>query len=236
MVRIFCFTSDNSLPALRVFAHLLTKYWPMHPDVIVAGFSLPGFALPASFRFHSIGKFENYPISEWSTAVIEFLHSMSDTHFIWMQEDLWLLRQVDRNAVNAMCHWMELKPDIGRFDLCRDRANNADIQPAGYLGYLDLVESTPEIVYHFSFQASIWRRDTMLACLSPHETPWQAEIAGTQRLTETGKRVLGTRQSPLKYLIGYQRGELALDGGYQGKEYAMSQIDVGELKDLGYLP
>jgi hypothetical protein len=233
MVRIFCFTSDKTLSALRVFAHLLTKYWPMHPDVVVAGFSQPDFNLPPSFQFRSIGKFERYPIGEWSTAVIEFLYSMSDVHFIWMQEDLWLLRQVDRNAVTAMCQMMLRKPDIGRFDLCRDRANNADIQNAGYLGYLDLVESTPQIVYHFSFQSSIWRRDTMLACLAPHETPWQAEIAGNKRLADTGKRVLGTRQSPLKYLIAYQRGELTLDGGYQGKEYAMSQTDIGELQDLG---
>lgn len=208
----------------------------MHPDVVVVGFSQPGFSLPPSFQFRSIGRFENYPISEWSTAIIEFLHSVNDMHFIWMQEDLWLLRQVDRNAVTVICQMMLRNPDIGRFDLCRDRANNPGIQPAGYLGYLDLVESTPEIMYHFSFQASIWRRDTMLACLEPHETPWQTEIAGNKRLADIGKRVMGTRQSPLKYLIGYQRGELVLDGGYQGKEYAMSQTDIGELKDLGYLP
>jgi hypothetical protein len=233
-MRTICFTSDKRACAMPAFAHQWDKYAAELPFEF-AGYTNPGVKMTLGHTFHSIGDFANYPFERWSDGIIKHLSSVNDDLILWMMEDFWLLRQVDITAVHLLENYMLQHPDIARMDLSSDRASNRDILDTGYLGHLDLVESTPEIVYHFSFQAGIWRRKMLLDCMTVGETPWEAEINGNARLIEHGYRVLGTRQRPMRYLIAVQQGKVTLDGGYQGKAFGLYGNDREELDRLGYL-
>lgn len=232
-MRTICFTSDKRTWALPAFSHQWDKYARL--DFEFAGYTDPGIKMTHGHPFHSIGNFADYPFERWSDGVIKFLGSIHDDLILWMMEDFWLLRKANNTAIYDLEKYMLLHPDIARMDLSADRANNRDIRDIGYLGCLDLVESTPEIVYHFSFQAGIWRRKMLLDCMVGGETPWQAEINGSHRLADLGYRVLGTRQRPLRYLIAVQQGIVTFDGGYQGKAFALPPQERDELERFGYL-
>jgi hypothetical protein len=218
---------------MPAFAHQWYKYARLPFEF--AGYTDPGVQMTLGHTFNSIGDFASYPFGRWSDGVIKFLDSIHDDLFLWMMEDFWLIRDADVNAIYRLEEYMLQHPDIARMDLSADRANNQNILDVGYLGRLDLVESTKDIPYHFSFQAGIWRRTMLLDCMIAGENPWQAEINGSARLIELGYRVLGTRQRPLRYLIAVQQGNVTLDGGYQGKAFGLYGQDRDDLEKLGYL-
>jgi hypothetical protein len=232
-MRTICFTSDKRTWALPAFAH----QWDKHARLAFefAGYTDPGVKMTHGHPFNSIGDFSDYPFDRWSDGVIKFLETIHDDLFLWMMEDFWLLRKADTTAIYELEKYMLQHPDIARMDLSADRANNRDIRDIGYLGRLDLVESTKDIPYHFSFQAGIWRRKMLLDCMIQGENPWQSEINGSERLIDLGYRVMGTRQRPLRYLIAVQQGQVTLDGGYQGKAFGLDEADRFEMERLGYL-
>jgi hypothetical protein len=239
-MRTICFTSDKRAWAMPAFAHQWDKYTASASNFSAlpfefAGYTNPGVRMTLGHTFHSIGDFADYPFEKWSDGIIKFLSSIHDDLILWMMEDFWLLRQADDKAIYKLEEYMLQHLDIARMDLSSDRASNKDILDIGYLGHLDLVESTPDIVYHFSFQAGIWRRKMLLDCMTIGETPWEAEINGNARLIEYGYRVLGTRQRPLRYLIAVQQGKVTLDGGYQGKAFGLCGQDRDDLEEWGYL-
>ena len=236
MIKIVIPTSDKTMWALRPFAYLLRRYWPEHPPVIVGGYTAPTFRLPDDFEFRSIGRFADYPAARWSDGVIALLNGLSDDYLIVMMDDYWLNRRVDHSAIVALGLYIQSVDNVARLDLTADRLGAAGHTPFGAVDHLDIIKSDPASQYHFSMQAALWRRDLLLNCLAPHETPWECEIAASGRLAALGYTVLGTRQAPLRYTIAVQQGKLALDGGYQTAAYALQQTDADHIKAAGWIP
>ncbi len=230
-VRVFCFTSDKYLWAVKGFVHQMQKYW-LGMETVVIGFTEPDFNLPRNFSFHSVGKFKDYPAERWSDAVIEFLNGVEDEIFVLMLEDYWLTRKVDDKAVDLLTWYMQKYPDISSIDLTTDRLYGSNIMDYRSLDTLDLVINSPPAPYHFSLQARMWRRSEILRYLIPGETPWQTELDGSRRMIEDRAIVLGTRQIPLRYLIAVQGGKVAFDGGYQVPGILMRETDKRELEKL----
>lgn len=227
-MRVFCFTSDKYLWAVKGFIHQMQKYW-LGIETVIVGFTEPNFDLPKSFSFHSVGKFEDYPADKWSDAAIEFLNGVDDEIFVLMLEDYWLTRKVDQKAMQLLEWYMQKYPDISGIDLTTDRLYGSDLRDYESLDTLDLVINDPPAPYHLSLQARIWRKSEILRYLRPGETPWQTEIDGSGRMIEDRAIVLGTRQIPLRYLIAVQNGKVAFDGGYQAPGVLMRESDKREL-------
>ena len=203
--RVFVTTNDRHLWALQPFAYLFNRYWSELQPVVVAGYTPPDFELPPNFEFYQIAE-ENYPVEQWSDGVMKFLGDMDDELFIWMLEDMWLVRTVDVRAVGSLAEYMQHHRDIIRMDLTTDRlyslGSPGQVPEYEYYGSLDLIWSEPESPYHVSLQAAIWRRDYALHYMVPGETPWDFEFAGTTRLSSTpDMQVLGTRQFPCRYTL-----------------------------------
>lgn len=233
-MRTLVFTSDKTQWALQAFAHQWTRYVGAQWPVLVCGFTPPLFPLPAYFKFHSIGAFEEYPVSRWSDAVIRVLSAIDDEIILFTMDDFWLSRAVDTDAINALAAYMRRdNPHVARLDLTTDRLYATNLSDVQSLGRLDLITNAYPVAYAMSFQNALWRRTELLKHLRPNESPWDSEIAGTRRMEDAGALVMGTRQAPMRYLIAVQHGRLAFDGGYQVPRVPFT--DWGELKELGYL-
>ena len=229
---IFVLTSDKYLAALRPFAYLLNKYWQPNPTVIVGGFTPPEFALPINFKFHSIGKFEDYPVDRWSNSVIRFLLEQPHDIYVFMLEDYWVTHPVNDSVVQVAVDYMRQFEYVARFDLTGDRLHSGFAKDYGKAGEVDLIVSDPESQYHCSLMAGVWRRSHMLKILVESETPWQTELNGTPRLRALKDNliVLGTKQWPVHHTLAMRKGsheDLHL------KEIAKE--DVEEMRRLGYL-
>lgn len=233
-MRVVIYSSDKTQWSLRPFAYLFNRYWSQDVEVAVFGNTNPPFSLPANFSFESIGPFQ--PVSEWTSDLIEALNCIDDDVFCLMMDDYYLGRTVDHNAVCLCYQYMLAHPEVARFDLCTDRLYARDITDYGQIGYLDVIKSDPMSPYHFSYQASLWRRLTLLDCLMPHETPWTSEIQGDKRLRDLGALVLGTRQAPIRYTIAVQKGKFLPDAGYQTPAYAMNAEDMAYIKAQDWIP
>lgn len=233
-MRIVIYSSDKTSWSLRPFAYLFNRYWSHRQPVSVFGNSPLPFVLPDNFTFMSIGPF--LPVDEWTTDLIAVLNRIDDDVFCLLMDDYWLNRGVDKIGVLWIQSYMRDHPEVARFDICTDRLYASGITDYGKLGYLDLIKSDPQSPYHFSYQASFWRRQTLLDCLVPHETPWDSEIWGDKRLRDLGALVLGTKQAPLKYTIAVQKGVFMPDGGYQTPANAMKQEDVDYITAQGWIP
>lgn len=234
IMRAFVFTSDKTLWALQSFAHLWHKYvgevWP----VIVCGFTRPTFTLPHYFAFHSIGDFADYPVQQWSNAIMKVMSEIEDEIVLTTFDDFWVARKVDTEAVKMLDRYMRVeKPYAARVDLTTDRLYGANLLEVGAYDRLDIISNDFPIPYLFSWQTGLWRRTELLKYLRPNETPWQSELSGTTRMHEGRATVYGTRQAPMRYLIAVQQGKLAFDGGYQVPRVPFTDWD--ELRELGYL-
>lgn len=228
--RIFMLTSDHYLDAIKPYAWLLKKYWPNHPEVVVGGFTPPTFDLPERFVFHSIGKFEDYPINRWSDALMKLIRDMPDDVFIFTLEDMWIVRHVPDRVIKMCYDYMIQFEYVARLDLTGDRLNAGGAMFYGKLGDVDLVFSDPHGQYHLSTMPAFWRAKHLQRVLVPNETPWDVELSGTPRLARLSNEVivLGTNAWPIK-------NTLAFRGGSTG-QLLLNDIapkDVDEMRKLG---
>lgn len=235
-MRIFILTSDVTQWALRGCLWLLEKYWPQHPPVLVGGYTPPAFALPGYVTFLSLGAFKDYPAQRWADGLHAFLASQTDDIIAWHMDDFWLVQPVDDAGVRMLYQHMLANPHLARIDLTTDRLYAANMQSAGVLGHLHLVNTPPNTPYQLSFQTGLWRREALRLYLQPNESAAETEIRGSLRMTHANANVLGTVEAPVRYKIVVQHGRICIDEpGYQLPAVDIPAEDLAELGRLGYL-
>lgn len=228
-------TSDKTLWSVQPLIHQWHKY-AGHQPLEVYGYTDPGVTFMQGHKFHSIGKFEDYPVKRWSNGVIRALQSLVDDELVnVMMDDYWLVRDFDPAIMNIAEDYMDANPGVVRFDLTTDRLGDKHFDVCSIRHY-DIIMGKREATYNFSMQASIWRIENMLKLLVPDEDPWEAELRGNARLAQMNYQVVGTRQWPLKYIIAVNKGVLMLDGGWCVPPRKLSKPDIEEIYDLGMIP
>jgi hypothetical protein len=195
---------------LRPFAFLFNTFWSSLQEVVIVGYEPIPFQLPDNFSFHSIAP-QSYPAKEWSTGLIEFLENFNDDYFIWSFEDYWLVRGVNHPAVSSLESYMGCHPDVLRVDLTGDRLNSGRAIDRGTWGHLDMIETPPGSQYCLSTQMAVMSRRNLLKIMRPHLTPWQYELQDEVKILGE-LRVMGTRQMPVRYTIGWGTNHKDEDG------------------------
>jgi len=196
-------TNDLHLWLLRGFCYLVNEYWR---DVWfnVYGFSSPKFATPRNFKFVSLGT--QKPADVWSNGLIDMLKKIQEPLVLLMLEDYWIYDPINIELIDQVSEFMLEEMNCGqnilRFDLSADRANTTGC--CFYQSYKDLriMESPSRAAYQMSFQAGIWNREEMLRHIIPNESPWDAEVNGSERLKKLNKlspKVYGNVSPILKY-------------------------------------
>lgn len=237
--QVIVMTSDNQYNILPAFYHLWQRYYHADYQMVICGFSplIP----PSNCEFYSIGKYEDYPPSKWSDALINVLDTVADDVFMLMLGDYLLTRPTDTQGVKMCYDYLRQFNYVLKMDLTSDRLNS---DPGFYaynnntydnLGYLDLIKSRPHSPYHMSLWGGLWRRDLLRKVLIPNETAQQIELNGTNRLSQYGDDilVLGTRQMPLKHANVIQSGKWNHDA--MVGLASLRDEDRKELQELGYL-
>ena len=234
---VFVFASDKYLWALKIMLRQYVKYWDW--PITVFGFTSPDYDLPSCAKFESMGRFIDYPANRWSDAVLGALERQRESHAVILLEDYWLIRNVNGVAIRDLFQYAISRPQIGRIDLVTDRLYASGVQEVDHFRDLDIIECIPPAPYHMSTQASIWNLDCLRNILVTGESPGQSELEGSSRMIKQGWRVVGTRQCPVRYIIGVQQRQLALDGGYQVPHPKWNTDDLQEvihmLNEMGKL-
>jgi len=209
-MKVVVFTCEKYYWLLKPFSYLFNCFWSELQEVIIAGYEPLSFQLPDNFTFYSIAP-TTYPVEEWSTGVIEFLEQFQDEHFIFSFEDYWLTRGVNHLAISSLDSYLSCHPNVWRVDLTGDRLYSGRSTDLAAWGHLDMIETTADVPYCLSTQMSVMSRAITLKLMKPHLTPWQFELQD-QSKTLGSYRVLGTKQMPVRYTIGWGTGSNDEDG------------------------
>lgn len=191
---------------LRGFALQFNKYFhEQNPVTVVTSGKerrwLENF-LPDNFTVF-VQYSEPLPAGRWSNGLLDLLSlpNLPET-FILMLEDYWLTKPIDWEGLGTAWDWFSAQSiDALRLDLTLDRATLAKKRRVDVLHGFHFFESLQGSPYQLSFQAGIWRKELMAKCIVPNESPWDAEVLGTERLNKKKKpfRVYGTEEGVLFY-------------------------------------
>ncbi len=187
MIPTYVLTNDNHIWLMRGFAYLWDKYCG-EEFTGCYGNILPNFPLYAKSQYWPLGQF---PANQWSDSLIEMMDIIRDDYFILMLEDYWLYDYVDFDKITALQDLMT--DDILRIDISGNRAS----YKAAYEIAPGIVETPPKTPYQMSFQAAIWHKENLRKVLRKGESPWEAEINGSERVGNL--RVLGTKPALMRY-------------------------------------
>ena len=213
-MRVVVLTCDLYLWAMRPFAYLFNTYWSSLQEVVVGCYTFPKWDLPDNYNLISLGKDPGG--GNWSDGLIKLLEQLPDELIVFMLEDYWLTRTADTQGIRSLGDWMRAHPEVLRVDLTTDRLYNGQMVDSNiHWGHYDLVETPFESPYQMSFQAGIWRRESLLSLLQPGKSPWEVEMYTQPSQT---MRVLGTRQWPLRYLN-------ALKSGNEGEVLNLEELE-----------
>jgi hypothetical protein len=75
-------------------------------------------------------------------------------------------------------------------------------------GHYDIVETPHDSPYQFSTQAAMWNTRLLRSLLKPDKSAWETEL---QTQVPAEMRVLGTRQSPIRYINAMYQGKFQRD-------------------------
>jgi hypothetical protein len=209
MLPIYVLTNDKHLWLLRGFAHLFNTYWDDLQPVTIVGYGHPSFPLPGNFSFQSIAP-ANYPAERWSDGLIELCQKMESRHFLLLLEDFWLNSQVDLAGIVSVSNWFKDQEALC-LDISGTRGSKRQAREYATVENRMIIATPPGTPYQLSYQASFWDRGRLLQVLRAGENPWQSEVNGSQRVTEEGMIVLGTREPLIRYKPVYRAGRATLD-------------------------
>lgn len=207
---VYCLTNRNHHWLLPGFCYQADKHWSGH-GIIVASFGERPAELPDHWTYRRIAK-TNYPANRWTDGLIELCKMIRADYFTLMLEDYWLGKTVKQPVLDAVDRYLMNyggRDSVLRVDLTADRASKKQARPYMLINdpiEVELIKTPPHTKYQMSFQAGVWNRDLLMACLRRGENPWQAEIDGSKRLSQRKRplTVLGTEQRPLFYRPVYR--------------------------------
>jgi hypothetical protein len=183
-------------------------FWGPQQSVRIYGFRRPHFDLPGNFRFISM-KRDQYNHNNWSNGLldmIQLLKSERIRNFILMLEDYWIYSHVNSDHIQDLVQFMDYNPDVLRLDLSNERNSKKGARLVEVYSGINIIQTPHESKYDMSFQAGIWNIDQMEKVIIPNESPWDAEIQGTERVwKQPGMRVMGTQNWPLRYTPALRR-------------------------------
>lgn len=217
---IYLITNKKHHFLLPGFIYLFQKYWSNNQPINIFSYgekdSILNRFLPDHFNYVSLGN-DNLPVNRWSNGVLFMLDQIREDFFILLLEDFWLNSPVNLDAVMALYRYCNNFPDrdrMLRMDLTRDRASRG-YTDWGSIDQARIILSNRSTAYQVSFQAGIWNRENLRIILQPAESPWEAEIKGTERFQKS-KHLrsmfnLGTLDYPVKYRPVYRAGQKRLD-------------------------
>jgi hypothetical protein len=145
----------------------------------------------------------------WSANLLAALERLQSPYVLYFQEDYWILAPVDTGRIREYVGHMERR-GLHYLRLLAKPEPDRDFADDARLGIIDAATGT----YRTSLQASLWRREVLQALLAPAESPWQFELAGTERSRRYGDTFLSVKRR-------------AGDDFHWGIRYLCSAINAG---------
>jgi hypothetical protein len=162
----------------------------------------------------------------FSTRFIYSMCQVPTKYVLYMQEDMWLKRSLDKDLLNDIIKFMdEVNADSVKIHAKLFYYDNYKLEPTDYfiknqrfLKYLDC----DALLTH---NATIWRKDYILENQIPGEDPWTNEISGSRRMSSK-------EHNHYHYNIHWYCQPGIADKGEPSQEFVVYAHIVDEMKSM----
>ncbi len=156
------------------FFQLLKKYWdPDFPILLIT--ESKDFAYPG-LNIQTLHLYKPGERPEWSELQMKSLEQIHTDLVLFMLDDFFINDYVNKGRILETAQWMEQDPSIACF--CFAPIMHGKNLPCGYHGF-ELRPQKGE--YRLNAQTALWRRETLLHDMRPHENAWVFETLGSMR-------------------------------------------------------
>ncbi len=156
------------------FFTLLKRYWdPKIPVVLVTEsrkYSFPGLDI------RTLDLYQEGARPSWSELQMKALAKIDTEFVLFLLDDFFLEAAVREERIGECLEWMKQDPEIACFNFTP--VMHGENLPCGYPGF-ELRPQKGE--YRLNCQAALWRRETLLHDMRPHENAWIFETLGSRR-------------------------------------------------------
>lgn len=147
---------------------------------------------------------------EWADRLATLLRSIEEEHVLYLQEDMWLSKPVDRAFFKELFNFAEQN------NAQQIKLHSSDVyktmQTENFIEGFNVAEVDNKTSdYLMSHQITLWKKDFLLAQLYKKEHPWRNERKGTKRLkklkplihhidyfAENGAPEINSNKNPIK--------------------------------------
>jgi hypothetical protein len=175
---VFVNTTDSFEDCWIPFFTLFKKYWPEYDGTIYLNTETKSFEFPG-LKIISIQNNKLEPLKEitWSECLIRALKKIDSDVILYLQDDYFFKGFVKNELVSKYVSVMFEHKNIDCIHLT-DQAVLFENIKSQYEGlYPVKIKQT----YRVSCQAALWKKETLLKYLRPHENAWQFEKFGSKR-------------------------------------------------------
>lgn len=119
----------------------------------------------------------------YSKCLKNSLEQINTKYILWLQDDYFLVRQLDSQIIKDCYNFIENNENIIRVGIHTQSKYYTTIK----INNTNFNKLSKNSNYTISMQSSIWDRKKLLEFLnnSPDENPWQFELNGSKRLNKT---------------------------------------------------
>lgn len=156
------------------FFKLLKKYWnPQYPIILNTETKRYGYP---GLNIKTLQLYKENEKPEWSERLMKTLRHIDSEYVILMLDDFFLEKPVDEEKIIQTIAWMKEDSSIASFCF-------VPVLPDGYLPsvFPGFGKRPAKGEYRLTCQASVWRRETLLNDMRPHESAWLFETLGSKR-------------------------------------------------------
>lgn len=114
---------------------------------------------------------------EWSGRLIAALDKVDSDFVLLLLEDYYLIKNVDERQIEHCISILKANPNAAYLRVFPVPGPDAD-----YPGFTDTGIILNSSAYSVSTQATIWRREALKSMLLGHETVWDFELKGSERI------------------------------------------------------
>lgn len=223
---IYVSSFDDYADIWPAFFARFFKYWPDCPYPIYLGTVGKVYDDARVLPLHA-GDHKN-----WSSRAVEHLKQIEAPYVLLMLEDYMLDRAVDNAVLAKLVALMDLY-DLDAIRLFPYPPPALAMPGVPLIGFQALGQPN-----RISTQATLWRRDSLLALIRPGESLWEFEINGSIRSNRFPGSICGCWEPAVSYVMAIGKGRwfrralrsLARDGIHPDLSIRPAESALDELK------
>jgi hypothetical protein len=218
---------EGSKHILAASAYLISKYIPADFEVIFLNYGVYAKRLHRGVVMSLAA--EQAGVNSWARDIKGYLESLDDEFVIFALDDYLLAHPMDMHIYESMMDKL-----VGNKNIACARLSYSDFYKETEFEFFDgdIIVLTNVAQYSVTTQYTVWRREFLIEVLSKVNTPWEFEMAGSDYLNSTGKRVIGMRKD---LCLDYFNNS-CLSKKWTGVKFdGIGTQDLAELRERGLL-